>query len=85
MRQYFAQGWVTGSGPLTDDLQTHIWCGTGDISGDTYKLRDDNVEYTNFPTGGSQGPAPTDLPIDAKSKRVKFFLLSMLCLSKSGK
>ena len=32
MRQYFSQGWVTGSGPLTDDLQTHIWCGTGDIS-----------------------------------------------------
>ena len=56
MRQYFSEGWVTGSGPLTDDLQTHIWCGTGDISGDTYKLRDDNVEYTNFPTGGSQGP-----------------------------
>ena len=56
MRQYFSMGWVTGSGGTTDDLNVHIWCGTGDISGDTYKLRDDNVEYTTYPTGGSQGP-----------------------------
>ena len=61
MRQYFSQGWVTGAGssPATstaDDLQTHIWCGTGDISADTYKFRDNNVEYTTNTTSGSQGP-----------------------------
>ncbi len=60
MRQYFSQGWVTGigagSGAVYDDLETHIWCGTGDISADTYKLRDDNVEYTTAAAGGSQGP-----------------------------
>ena len=60
MRQYFAQGLVTGygagNGATTDDLQTHIWCGTGDISADTYKLRDDNVEYTTNTAAGSEGP-----------------------------
>jgi hypothetical protein len=56
MRQYFAQGWVTGPYGTTDDLETHIWCGTGDISADTYKFRDDNVEYTTNTTAGSQGP-----------------------------
>ena len=56
MRQYFAQGWVTGPYVTTDDLQTHIWCGTGDISADTYKFRGDNVDYTQSSTGGSQGP-----------------------------
>ena len=56
MRQYYAQGWVTGAGPTIDDLNTHIWCGTGDISADTYRFRDDNVEYTSTTTGGSQGP-----------------------------
>ena len=61
MRQYYSNGWVTGYGAspstsTTDDLQTHIWCGTGDISADTYKFRDDNVEYTTNTTGGSQGP-----------------------------
>jgi len=60
MRQYFSEGWVTGSGAgggnTTDDLETHIWCGTGDISADTYKFRDDNVEYTTNTTAGSQGP-----------------------------
>ena len=56
MRQYYAVGWVTGSGPTTDDLETHIWCGTGDISADTYRFRDDNVEYTTSSTGGSAGP-----------------------------
>ena len=61
MRQYYAVGWVTGHGAspaisAIDDLQTHIWCGTGDISADTYKFRDDNVEYTTNTTAGSQGP-----------------------------
>ena len=61
MRQYYSNGWVTGYGAspstsTTDDLQTHIWCGTGDISADTYKFRDDNVEYTTSTTAGSAGP-----------------------------
>ena len=60
MRQYFSQGWITGIGAgdsaVYDDLETHIWCGTGDISADTYKFRDDNVEYTTNTTGGQQGP-----------------------------
>ncbi len=56
MRQYYAEGWVTGNDANTDDLQTHIWCGTGDISADIYKFRDDNVEYTTNTTAGSQGP-----------------------------
>ena len=62
MRQYYALGWVTGAGAgsgstTVDDLNTHIWCGTGDISADTYKFRDDNVEYTTNTTAGSQGPS----------------------------
>ena len=60
MRQYYSEGWVTGAGAAggttTDDLNTHIWCGTGDISADTYKFRGDNVDYTEISTGGSQGP-----------------------------
>ena len=56
MRQYYSEGWVTGPYNTTDDLNTHIWCGTGNISADTYKFRDDNVEYTTATTAGSQGP-----------------------------
>ena len=61
MRQYYCQGWVTGYGSspgtsTVDDLETHIWCGTGDISGNAYRFRDDNVEYTTNTTSGSQGP-----------------------------
>ena len=60
MRQYYPLGWVTGAGAgggtTTDDLQTHIWCGTGDISANTYKFRDDNVEYTTTTTSGTAGP-----------------------------
>ena len=59
MRQYFSQGWVTGVGAgggyTTDDLETHIWCGTGDISGNAYRFRDDNVEYTTTTTSGTAG------------------------------
>ena len=61
MRQYYALGWVTGygagGGATTDDLQTHIWCGTGDISGNAYRFRDDNVEYTTTTTSGTAGPS----------------------------
>ena len=60
MRQYYSLGWVTGygagGGATTDDLQTHIWCGTGDISGNAYRFRDDNVEYTTQTTSGTAGP-----------------------------
>jgi hypothetical protein len=57
MRQYYAAGWVTGPYGTSDDLETHIWCGTGDISGNAYRFRDDNVEYTTSTTSGSQGPS----------------------------
>ena len=61
MRQYYSLGWVTGygagGGATTDDLQTHIWCGTGDISGNAYRFRDDNVEYTTTTTSGTAGPS----------------------------
>ena len=62
MRQYYSLGWVTGAGapPVTttaDDLETHIWCGTGDISGNAYRFRDDNVEYTTTTTSGTAGPS----------------------------
>ena len=61
MRQYYSLGWVTGAGAppvttTTDDLETHIWCGTGDISGNAYRFRDDNVEYTTQTTSGTAGP-----------------------------
>jgi hypothetical protein len=62
MRQYYSLGWVTGVGAspvtnTTDDLETHIWCGTGDISGNAYRFRDDNVEYTTNTTSGTAGPS----------------------------
>jgi|TARA_R110000824_G_scaffold333_2_gene1591 hypothetical protein len=60
VRQYYSVGWVTGAGvaPLTTitDTNVHIWCGTGDISGSAYTLRDDNVEYTTATTSGTAGP-----------------------------
>ena len=61
MRQYYPLGWVTGAGAspaadTIDDLNTHIWCGTGDISGNAYRFRDDNVEYTTNTTSGTAGP-----------------------------
>jgi hypothetical protein len=61
MRQYFSEGWVTGAGAspaadTIDDLNTHIWCGTGNISGNAYRFRDDNVEYTTNTTSGTAGP-----------------------------
>ncbi len=60
MRQYYPVGWVTGIGAgssaVYDDLETHIWCGTGDISGNAYRFRDDNVEYTTATTSGTAGP-----------------------------
>jgi hypothetical protein len=55
-RQYFSEGWVTGPRGTTDDLNTHIWCGTGNISADIYKFREDNVEYIGNTAGGSAGP-----------------------------
>ena len=56
MRQFYAVGWVQDT-QTTDDLKVHIWCGTGDISGNTYTFRDDNVDYTGVSTGGTAGPA----------------------------
>lgn len=55
-RQYYSEGWVTGPYQTPDDLNTHIWCGTGNISSDIYKFREDNVEYIGNTAGGSAGP-----------------------------
>ena len=54
-RQYFSMGWIEGPNGVNDNT-THIYCGTGNISSDTYSFRDNNVEYTSNPTGGSAGP-----------------------------
>ena len=60
VRQYYTVGWVTGAGvaPLTTitDTNVHIWCGTGNISGNVYTFRDDNVEYTTSTASGTAGP-----------------------------
>ena len=53
-RKHYAVGWVCQD--THDDNNTHIFCATGNISADTYKFRDDNVEYGSTPAGGSAGP-----------------------------
>ena len=53
-RKHYAVGWVCQV--AHNDANTHIFCATGNISADTYKFRDDNVEYGSTPTGGSAGP-----------------------------
>jgi hypothetical protein len=55
-RQYYSEGWVTGPYNTTDDLNTHIWCGTGEVLDDQYRFREDNVEYIGNTAGGSAGP-----------------------------
>jgi hypothetical protein len=54
-RQYYSLGWVEGPYGY-NDTDTHIFCGTGDISGDLYNFYDNNVNYTTTTTGGSAGP-----------------------------
>ena len=53
-RKHYAVGWVCQD--THNDTNNHIFCATGDISADTYKFRDDNVEYGTTPAGGSAGP-----------------------------
>ena len=54
-RKYYSEGWVASSySDSSNDV--HIYCGTGDISGDVYSFREDNVNYTQTASGGSQGP-----------------------------
>ena len=53
-RKHYAKGWVCTN--THNDANTHIFCATGDISADTYKFLDDNVDYTTSSTGGSAGP-----------------------------
>jgi|TARA_R110002124_G_scaffold4830_2_gene30322 hypothetical protein len=53
-RKHYAVGWVCTN--TYNDANTHIFCATGDISADTYKFLDDNVDYTTSSTGGSAGP-----------------------------
>ena len=47
-------GWVAEN--TYNDTDTHIFCATGNISADTYKFLDNNVDYTTSPGGGSAGP-----------------------------
>ena len=54
-RKHYAVGWVAQS--YSDNSNdVHIYCGTGDISGDVYSFREDNVNYTQTASGGSAGP-----------------------------
>ena len=53
-RKQYAVGWVCTN--AHNDTNTHIFCATGDISNDTYKFLDDNVDYTTSAGGGSAGP-----------------------------
>ena len=53
-RKHYAEGWVCTN--TYNDANTHIFCATGDISADTYKFLDDNVDYTTSSTAGSAGP-----------------------------
>ena len=53
-RKHYAVGWVCTN--TYNDANTHIFCGTGDISADSYKFLDNNVDYTTSSTGGSAGP-----------------------------
>ena len=54
-RKYYSEGWVAQTySDSSNDV--HIYCGTGNISGDVYSFREDNVNYTQTASGGSQGP-----------------------------
>jgi hypothetical protein len=54
-RACYALGWITPSTGY-DDTVDHIYCVTGDISGNTYTFYDNNVDYTPYPTAGTAGP-----------------------------
>ena len=54
MRQYYSEGWVAQSYSDSSN-NVHIYCGTGNISGDVYSFREDNVNYTQTASGGSAG------------------------------
>lgn len=54
-RKYYSEGWVAQT--YTDSANgNHIYCGTGDTSADVYSFRENNVNYTQTASGGSQGP-----------------------------
>jgi hypothetical protein len=54
-RKYYSEGWVAHTySDSSNDV--HIYCGTGNISSDVYSFREDNVNYTQTASGGSQGP-----------------------------
>jgi len=54
-RKYYSEGWVAQTYSDSSN-NVHIYCGTGNISGDVYSFREDNVNYTQTASGGSQGP-----------------------------
>ncbi len=53
-RKYYSEGWVAQSYSDSSN-NVHIYCGTGNISGDVYSFREDNVNYTQTASGGSAG------------------------------
>ena len=53
-RKYYSVGWVAQSYSDSSN-NVHIYCGTGNISGDVYSFREDNVNYTQTASGGSAG------------------------------
>ena len=54
-RKYYSEGWVANT--YTESVNgNHIYCGTGNISADVYSFKENNVSYTQIPSGGSQGP-----------------------------
>ena len=52
-RKYYSEGWVAQTYSDSSN-NVHIYCGTGNISGDVYSFREDNVNYTQTASGGSQ-------------------------------
>ena len=57
---YYAEGWVAGSGtggPVPSDTNWRIYAATGNIAGDNYALYVNGaLVSTQAPTAGSQGP-----------------------------
>ena len=53
-RKFYSAGWVATS--TYNDSDTHIFCCTGDISGNAYNFYDNNVDYTTTTTSGTAGP-----------------------------
>ena len=54
-RKMYSEGWVAQT--YTESVNgNHIYCGTGNISAAVYSFRENNVNYTQNASGGTQGP-----------------------------